>query len=192
MRKLSTLQLCVLAFAAVLNLVGGSVALLFHLPVYLDTLGTMMAAALLGPIWGMVPGLVSGLFSGITSDIYALYYIPVQLITGFMAGLVFSRKKPKGLSLLPVAAVVSVPGTLVSATITAVLFGGITSSGSTVLVQLLHGFGMNLTLAVCVVQAFTDYVDRLIVLTGTLVVLTLIPGSMKYMLQKGSQRRGTL
>ena len=60
---------------------------------------------------------------------------------------------------------------MVSSTITAVVFGGITSSGSTVLVQLLHSLGMNLTLSVCVVQAMTDFVDRMIVLAVVLVIL---------------------
>ena len=76
-----------------------------------------------------------------------------------------------GWKLFPAALVISLPGTVVSSTITAVVFGGITSSGSTVLVQLLHSLGMNLTLSVCVVQAMTDFVDRMIVLAVVLVIL---------------------
>lgn len=185
MKKLTILQLCVLAFAAVLNIAGGSVALMLHLPIYLDTLGTMIAAALFGSFWGMLPGLFSGLFSGLTSDIYALYYIPVQLVTGLMAGLVFRWGMPKSWRLFPAAALISLPGTVMSASITAGLFGGITSSGSTILVQLLHQMGMNLTLAVCIVQGITDYGDRIAVLAATLAVLTMLPGSMKHLAQKG-------
>lgn len=192
MKKLTILQLCVLAFAAVLNIAGASAALVLRLPVYLDTLGTMIAAALFGPFWGMIPGLISGLFTGLTSDIYSLYYIPVQLVTGFTAGLIFLRGMPKGWRLFPSAALISLPGTVVSASITAILFGGITSSGSTILVQLLHGMGMNLTLAVCMVQGVTDYGDRVIVLAAALTVLALLPGSMKHSLQKGWHNHGTL
>lgn len=192
MKKLTILQLCVLAFAAVLNIAGSSAALLLRLPVYLDTLGTMIAAALFGPFWGMLPGLISGLFTGLTSDIYSLYYIPVQLVTGFTAGLIFLRGMPKGWRLFPSAALISLPGTVVSASITAILFGGITSSGSTILVQLLHGMGMNLTLAVCMVQGVTDYGDRVIVLAAALTVLALLPGSMKHSLLKGWHNHGTL
>ena len=76
-----------------------------------------------------------------------------------------------GWKLFPAALVISLPGTVVSSTITAVVFGGITSSGSTALVQLLHSLGMNLTLSVCVVQAMTDFVDRMIVLAVVLVIL---------------------
>ena len=85
--KLTTTAVCFLALAAALNLVGGFIALSLRLPIYLDSIGTMLAATLLGPICGMLPGLVSGLVSGFTSDIYALYYIPVQLITGILTGI---------------------------------------------------------------------------------------------------------
>ena len=133
-----TLKLTTLALCGVINILGGTIALLLRLPVYLDSIGTVLAAALFGPAAGLVPGLISGLISGMTSDVYAFYYIPVQLVIGLVAGLVF---------------------------------GGITSSGSTVLVQLLHSLGMNLTLSVCVVQAMTDFVDRMIVLAVVLVIL---------------------
>ena len=177
-----TLKLTTLALCGVINILGGTVALLLRLPVYLDSIGTVLAAALFGPVAGLVPGLISGM----TSDVYAFYYIPVQLILGLVAGLVFRKLRPshtagsrsEGLSLrtmgwklFPAALVISLPGTVVSSTITAVVFGGITSSGSTVLVQLLHSLGMNLTLSVCVVQAMTDFVDRMIVLAVVLVIL---------------------
>lgn len=186
MKKNSTLKLTILALCGVINILGGTIALVLRLPVYLDSIGTVLAAALFGPVAGLVPGLISGLISGMTSDVYAFYYIPVQLIIGIVSGLVFRRLRPShqtgsrmeslsfrtmGWKLFPAALVISLPGTVVSSTITAVLFGGITSSGSTVLVQLLHSLGMNLTLSVCVVQALTDFVDRLIVLAVVLAVL---------------------
>ena len=158
-----TLKLTTLALCGVINILGGTIALLLRLPVYLDSIGTVLAAALFGPAAGLVPGLISGLISGMTSDVYAFYYIPVQLVIGLVAGLVFRRLRPShtagsrseslslrsmGWKLFPAALVISLPGTVVSSTITAVVFGGITSSGSTVLVQLLHSLGMNLTLSV--------------------------------------------
>ena len=89
-----TLKLTTLALCGVINILGGTVALLLRLPVYLDSIGTVLAAALFGPVAGLVPGLISGLISGMTSDVYAFYYIPVQLILGLVAGLVFRKLRP--------------------------------------------------------------------------------------------------
>ena len=91
MRKFSTNKLCILALCSVINLIGGQIALLLRFPIYLDSFGTVFAAAVMGPFYGMIPGIVSNLIGGVTTDIYALYYLPVQMITGCMAGL-FSGK----------------------------------------------------------------------------------------------------
>ena len=186
--KLTTTAVCFLALAAALNLVGGFIALSLRLPIYLDSIGTMLAATLLGPICGMLPGLVSGF----TSDIYALYYIPVQLITGILTGIVFRKMQPRKLQLIPAAALISIPGTVVSSTITAVVFGGITSSGSTILVQLLSHAGLSMTASVCVVQALTDYADRVLSLMLTVAVMAAIPSSVKNSIWKGQTTNGTV
>ncbi len=66
-----TVKLTTLALCGVINILGGTIALLLRLPVYLDSIGTVLAAALFGPAAGLVPGLISGLISGMTSDVYA-------------------------------------------------------------------------------------------------------------------------
>ena len=56
-KGISTQQLAFLAFAAVINIIGGYIALFLHLPIYLDSIGTILISAVLGPIYGMVPSL---------------------------------------------------------------------------------------------------------------------------------------
>ena len=46
----------------VINILGGTIVLLLRLPVYLDSIGTVLAAALFGPAAGLVPGLISDSF----------------------------------------------------------------------------------------------------------------------------------
>ena len=180
MRKFSTNKLCILALCSVINLIGGQIALLLRLPIYLDSFGTVFAAAVMGPFYGMIPGIVSNLIGGVTTDIYALYYLPVQMITGCMAGFVFRKMPPHdGKDLGKILF-----GTLVSSSITAIVFGGITSSGSTLLVQLFHHLGLGLTASVCMVQGLTDYADRAIVLALTAVLLALLPSSVKAAVNK--------
>ena len=183
MKKLNLSGLCFLALAAVLNLVGANLALALRLPVYLDSIGTMLGAALLGPVYGMLPGAVSAILNGCTTDVYAFYYLPVQLATGLLTGLAFRLFRPGGAKdmwrNLPASLLISLPGTVISSAITALVFGGITSSGSTVLVQLLHGAGLNLTASVCVVQGATDFLDRLISLVLAVLLLSALPKSLR-------------
>ena len=130
--KISVQKICMIAFAICINFVGGQIALFLKLPIYLDSIGTVFVAAVLGPFYGMLPNLLSGLLMGMTVDIYSLYFAPVGIVTGFLSGLVFQKMSVKKGRIFLAAAVISVPGTIVSALINAVLFGGVTSSGSSI------------------------------------------------------------
>lgn len=189
MKQISSYKITFIALSAGINLIGGIIALTLRLPVYLDSLGTMMAAALLGPVYGMIPGAISALINGCTFDAYAFYYLPVQLITGAMTGFACKLFQPehiqKSWKLIPVSLLISLPGTAVSSLITAAVFGGITSSGSTILVQLLHHAGFNLTASVFLVQVCTDYMDRLLSLGAVMLLAASIPPAMKFGIQKG-------
>ena len=72
--KISVQKICMIAFAICINFVGGQIALFLKLPIYLDSIGTVFVAAVLGPFYGMLPNLLSGLLMGMTVDIYSLYY----------------------------------------------------------------------------------------------------------------------
>lgn len=182
MKKITISQICLLGIAAALNIVGANIALLLRLPIYLDSLGTILAAAVLGPVYGMLPGIASGVISGCTTDVYSFYYIPVQMIIGMTAGIFYQRIQPKAArpwKILLTAACISLSGTVVSSVITAMVFGGITSSGSSILVQLLHAGGLGMAASVCVVQAATDYVDRVVMVFCVSMLYGLLPASFK-------------
>lgn len=178
MKKISTNRITVIALAAVINLVGGQIALLLRLPIYLDSIGTILVGALLGPFYGMIPGLISGILNGITTDIYSLYFMPVQLITGIMAGLIFRTSYSKKYKLPVGAMFVTIPGTIVSSCISAFLFGGVTSSGSSIIVLFLRKLGFGMVASVFTVQVLTDYVDRFLAIGIVLALLAAIPKDM--------------
>lgn len=162
-KGVSLQALVVIALAAALNIIGSNLALLLKLPVYLDTIGTILVSALLGPLAGCITGGLTSLIVGLTSDLISLYYLPVQLAIGLMAGLIYKKWQPdKWQFLWLIAFLISLPGTIVATVITYFLFHGITSSGSSIIVQLLLGTGLNKVLAIFIVQIITDYFDRLI------------------------------
>lgn len=175
---ISVRKMCVVALAIVLNVIGGQIALMLHLPIYLDSIGTIMIAMLYGPVYGMLPPLLYGLVMGFTLDIYSLYFMPVGLMLGLMTGLISKYFSLKKWRMIPGAMLITIPGTIVSAVITAVLFGGITSSGSTVIVQVLNKAGLGLTASVFIVQILTDYLDRLLSLVVVSYLLHVIPSDL--------------
>ena len=178
-KGISAYKICLVALAVCINMVGGQFALMLKLPIYLDSIGTFLVGATLGPLYGMLPNLLSGIIFGMTTDIYSLYYAPVGILLGLMTGLVCKKHMPKGWKILLAALIITIPTTIVSASITAILFGGITSSGSTILVQLLAKTPIGLTGACFVVQFITDYADRIISLFVVAALMRALPASIK-------------
>lgn len=169
--KFTTTKLVMIAMAICINYIGGQLALALRLPIYLDSVGTILIGALFGPAFGVLPPLISGVLMAFTGDIYSLYFAPVGMILGLTAGFVLKRIHSVGFMLLLSAFLITLPGTIVCAIINAILFGGVTSSGSSVIVAALSHTPLGLTGAIFVVQIFTDYLDRVISLALVMILL---------------------
>lgn len=163
MRKNKTRSVVLMAICIVLNIVCSNFILMLRVPIYLDAVGTILAASFLGPLAGMIVGGATGVLMGVTTDVFSLFFMPVQLVIGLIAGLLYKRKQTTQIkNSWWLALAISLPGTILSTIITVILFNGITSSGSSIVVQLLTGIGMNQALSVFLVQVATDYLDKLL------------------------------
>ena len=61
--------------------------MLLSLPIYLDSIGTMLAGITMGPLAGGLAALVGGLINGVLGDIYAIYFS----LSGVLMGVLASR-----------------------------------------------------------------------------------------------------
>ena len=155
---------CLVAFGVVLNIVGALLAVQLKLPIYIDSIGTVFIGIFLGARYGVLTGMLSSAVNGFTFDYYSFYYMPVQMILGLLSGYLprlqlFTRRK-----LVLAALFIALPASILGSVITAFVFGGITSSGTTYIIALLHHSGLSLTLSCFLVQIFTDLVDKFVVL----------------------------
>ncbi len=156
-----------------INLIGANLALFLRLPIYLDTIGTLLIAVILGPWYAASTAFLSALINWMTTDIFSLYYSPVAIVVAIITGILIKRNcKPS--SLLWKSLIISLPGTIIASVITVILFKGITSSGSSIIAQFLHGIGLDMTSSLILVQVGTDYIDRLISLILVFSTITLL------------------
>ncbi|HGA0404295.1 TPA: ECF transporter S component [Streptococcus agalactiae] len=162
-----------ISIAIAINLVGANLALFLRLPIYLDTIGTLLIAVILGPWYAASTAFLSALINWMTTDIFSLYYSPVAIVVAIITGILIKRNcKPS--SLLWKSLIISLPGTIIASVITVILFKGITSSGSSIIAQFLHVIGLDMTSSLILVQVGTDYMDRLISLILVFSTITLL------------------
>lgn len=160
--KISTKKITILALCIAMNMVGSWIGLMIKLPVYLDSIGTVMAGFAFGPVFGILAGLITALVNTI-SDPVALYFMPTQIIVGFTAGYFKFLKRDDFLSKFYLTPAMSIPAAISSALIATYLFGTVTTAGSSYIVQALRAI-MNISDFVIVlgVQIITDYLDKLL------------------------------
>ena len=87
--RLSTITLALIPLAIVLNIVVGQITDSLTLPVFLNSIGTMLIAILAGPwvaaLTGLLTDLIWGLITGPTAAAFAPVMIVIGLVTGILA-----------------------------------------------------------------------------------------------------------
>ena len=90
-RDLTTATLSLMAVAIAINITVGSIAVFLRLPIYLDSIGTVLVGALAGPWAGALTGILSNLIWSILpipggAGPIAAFFAPVAGVIGLMAG----------------------------------------------------------------------------------------------------------
>ena len=115
--NLSTASLVLIPAAVGINYIGKMFAQLLRLPLWLDSIGTILASFLAGPIIGALAGLINNVIYGLTMDpvsfIYGLTSVAIGLVAGILArkGFIASWVKAAilGVIIALTSAVVSTP-----------------------------------------------------------------------------------
>src|SRR4249919_3684994 len=95
-RDLSTATLTLMVVAIAINIAVGSLIYALRLPIYLDSIGTVLVGALAGPWAGALTGLLSNLIWSILpvpggAGPTTAFFAPVAAVIGLMAGFWASR-----------------------------------------------------------------------------------------------------
>ncbi|ACD21784.1 MULTISPECIES: ECF transporter S component [unclassified Clostridium] len=160
MKKINLNVMIFMSLCIVINLVGGFIALSFKLPIYIDTIGTLLSAVLLGPINGGIVGGLTSIVNGSTFDPISFYFMPVQIIVGLSTGVCFKNSKFEGIKSALSIILITILGSITASIVAAFVFNGVTSSGSSIFVAVFKNLGISTVTAVFSTQIFTDLLDK--------------------------------
>ncbi|MEA5050932.1 MAG: hypothetical protein VB021_05615 [Oscillospiraceae bacterium] len=88
--KIDKLSLFLIPIGIAVNFIGGQIAILLKLPIYLDSIGTIVVAALCGYWPGILVGLISNILNAISSPT-TLFYAPLNMAFAVVA-VILSKK----------------------------------------------------------------------------------------------------
>lgn len=173
-----TLNLSVALSLAALNLIIGSLVSFFKLPIYLDSIGIIVATLLLG--WQY--GIVCAIFTVGIGFFIINPYLPAYFATalGIILAIHFLRKLNLFSSYLKTVVaglIIAIISAILSAPVTAYLFGGITLSGNDAITAYFVSIGNGILQSVIFSGLSSEPVDKVIVCLISYQILKSMPKS---------------
>ncbi len=161
--RMTSMALVLIPVGIAINYVGKSLAQSVGLPLYLDSIGTILTAAIAGPWVGAIAGALTNVVYGLTVRPTAIPFGIVNGAVGIVAGYLaiygwFNKVWKAALS----GVLLAVIGSVISAPITVYLFGGITGSGSSAVTAYFLATGHKILSAVLRTEFLVSPLDKAI------------------------------
>ncbi|RLC73414.1 MAG: ECF transporter S component [Chloroflexi bacterium] len=161
-KDFNTMTLVLIPVAIAINVVIGEIVALLKLPVYLDSIGTVLVGAICGPWAGALTGTLSNVIWGLIIDPNAFPWFPVAFFIGFVAGWCANFGLFKSWWKVVIAGfLIALTAAIVSTPIAVYLYGGITASGSSFITAYLLATGKSLITSVLSTNFLVEPVDKI-------------------------------
>ncbi len=177
-RDFTTVTLVLIPVAIAINIAIGQLIYTLKVPLYLDSIGTVLVGVVAGPWAGALTGLLGNLVWGLTGlNVTYAPFAAVAAVIGLLAGL-FSESGwfrtwwkvvLAGLITGFVAAAISAP-------ISAYVFGGVTGSGTDAVVAIFRGMGAGILPATFAQGVSSDPLDKTITYLIVWLIVRALPG----------------
>jgi energy-coupling factor transport system substrate-specific component len=178
-KDFNTMTLVLIPVAIAINVVIGEIVVVLKLPVFLDSIGTVLVGVLCGPWAGALTGTLSNTIWGLLIDPSAFPWFPVALLIGFVAGWCARFGLFQSWWKVVISGIlISLTSATASTPISVYLYGGITASGSSFITAFLLQTGHGLLSSVLSTNFLVEPVDKI---TTALLAFAIIQGlSVRY------------
>jgi energy-coupling factor transport system substrate-specific component len=161
-KEFTTMTWVLIPVAIAINLTIGQIVLVLKLPVYLDSIGTVLVGVICGPWAGALTGALTNIVAGIILDPGWLPWFPVAAVIGATAGVMANIGYFKNWWKVVVTGfVIAVMATIVGTPISIAIFSGISASGSSLITAFLLETGRGLLEAVLTTNFISEPVDKI-------------------------------
>lgn len=178
--QFTTSTYALIPIAIAINIVMGEIVTRLGLPVYLDSIGTVLVAALAGPWAGAATGGLTNVIWGFFNPVampFAVAAIAIGLLAGFFARIGWLRRA----YLVPIAGLLTgVVAALLSSPLSAFIFGGSAgNAGTTALVAAFQAYGESLLAATTLQGLLSDPLDKALTFSIAYVIIVALPKRMR-------------
>ena len=192
-KKNKTLTLAFIPLAVGINLGIGALVQVLKLPVFLDSIGTIIAALMLGWRVGAIVGVVSFVITSLTIFPPAIYFSGTQICIALFTDIMGKRGGFKNIyRTAGTGALLAIIAACASAPIIYYLFGGITGNGISAFTIYLESIGLVKSQAVLISGISSELIDKTSQCLIAFFVLNSVPKFLIEKFQGGSLKKNGL
>lgn len=179
MKRKPAQQIVIVIFGILLNLIGKYIAVKLNLPIWLDVMGTCVAAYFAGPVGGMIAGASNNIIYGIiTPASSSVFYMLVSIVVGIIFAYCAKKKYLETFSTVMITSfVIGVFSIVFSTPLNLIFYDG--KSGNMwgdALFDMMDWYGMPHGLCAVMAEIVVEIIDKQI---SVLLAVLIIRGILK-------------
>jgi energy-coupling factor transport system substrate-specific component len=176
-REFPTITWVMIPVAIAINIAIGQLIFALKIPLYLDSIGTVLVGVLAGPWAGALTGLLSNLIWGLSGlNVTYAPFAAVAAVIGLLAGLIGESGWMRSWWKAIIGGVITgLVAAALSAPISAYVFGGVTGSGTDVIVAIFRSFGFGVLPASFAQGISSDPLDKAVTFAVVWLIVQALP-----------------
>ena len=182
LRRINAFEAGMIAFGAALNVSIGYLVSVLKLPLYLDSIGTVLISVLCGWKYGVMVGLSALVILTLTAVPTAIAYSGTVFVIAVASAVMARAGFLKSVKITVLGGlIIGLATTISSAPVTFFAFGGVSLAGSDLVTTFFKASGLPVWKSVLLGSLFTDPVDKLMT---SLICLAMVRSMPSYLLNR--------
>ena len=166
------------------------IVLLFDIPfLFMDSIGTILSAVVLGPVYGAIVGILSNLILSFFLSHQHLYFAIINALIGLIVGFSAYKFRFNIISALVIGIVIGIIATLIGTPISIVLSNGFTGGTVDSFINSLIEKGVNIVKASFIARVLANIIDKVLSCLIVYIAVNKIIFFQKYILTANNEKR---
>lgn len=163
----------------VINIVFGTIVQSLQIPLlFLDTIGTIFVAAVLGPFAGALTGGLTNIIQGMITNPKNIPFAIVNIVIGLIVGFIAKKYKFDYKVAVITGLVLSVVAPLIGTPIAVFVYGGITGGGTDLIFAWLLSSGQKIFTAAFIPRITGNFVDKIVSCIAVALLIQKMPNNL--------------
>ncbi len=176
---MNTKKMTFTAMGIVINIVFGTLVSFLKIPlIFLDTIGTIFTAVVLGPVYGMMAGGLTNIIQGMLTNPKNIPFALVNIGVGLIVGLIAKKRGFNLKTAIITGCVLAVVAPLIGTPIAVWIYGGITGDGNDFIFMWLQKSGQSMFTSAFIPRITGNILDKIVSCALVSILIARIPSNI--------------